>query len=160
MRVDKQNLPSGSGGLLQTTKDSLLPIPSFDDYALCVPGEHLSTHYNCVILIPQCYFNTAKLDFPNFVGDNACRWIQKANRYFAFNLIEESHKVLFACLQLQGREDSWYQTHSKPFNSISWEAFMEALQEIFYKNIVGKFNKLVQLISIYGYQEKLEEPNL
>ncbi|KAL5722152.1 hypothetical protein ACHQM5_005709 [Ranunculus cassubicifolius] len=105
-------------------------------------------------------FKYPKLDFPCFAGDNVRNWIQKANRFFLFNPIEETQKVLFASLYLKEKAEVWYQSCSTTLEGLSWLRFCEAIQSRFSDeandNIVGEFKQLVQTTTVEEYQQKFE----
>ncbi|KAL5714819.1 hypothetical protein ACHQM5_016726 [Ranunculus cassubicifolius] len=107
------------------------------------------------------YFKVPKIDFHVFEGEKVRVWEQKANRYFLFNPIEPAQKVLFASLFFKGRAELWYQSRAKQLKTLCWEDFLTILCHRFsseaHENIIGEFNKLIQLGSLQEYHNKFEE---
>ncbi|KAF9619585.1 hypothetical protein IFM89_007412 [Coptis chinensis] len=94
-----------------------------------------------------CSFKTPKTDFPKFEGDNVRSWVNKANRYFQINPIDEGQKVLFASLHLEGRAEIWFQSEFDSIEWVQWFEFTKALSDRYsekgHENIIGEFNKLI-----------------
>ncbi|KAL5716801.1 hypothetical protein ACHQM5_009921 [Ranunculus cassubicifolius] len=106
-------------------------------------------------------FKTPKVDFPCFDGTKVRNWAQKANRYFQINPMMEGQKVLFASLFLTGRAEIWYQTDPAAFERMTWGEFVEIARirfnEDLHDNVVGEFNKLIQITTVQDYQDRFEE---
>lgn len=77
------------------------------------------------------------------------QWIQKVNRYFTFNPIEEG-KFFFASLHLHGRVEASFQPHSDAFSTASWEKFLEALHLCFSEEAFENIS-LVSSINYFSY---------
>ncbi|XP_026396109.1 uncharacterized protein LOC113290739 [Papaver somniferum] len=101
-----------------------------------------------------------KLDFSRFDGDNPRGWIQKSERYFHLNNIEEHLKVNIIAIYLEGKAEKWFLNFQVNRTRITWSylclhlcaRFENPIEE----NFVGSFNKLVQSSTVDDYYEDFE----
>ncbi|KAL5720791.1 hypothetical protein ACHQM5_013426 [Ranunculus cassubicifolius] len=111
-------------------------------------------------LLQGSQYKLPKVDYPSFDGSMVRNWLQKANRFFMFNPMLDSQKVLYASLHFQGKAETWFQTNSLVFQLLPWEEFAELLRSRFAEvtnNVVAEFNRLIQTGSVQEYQGKFEE---
>ncbi|XP_026410936.1 uncharacterized protein LOC113306183 [Papaver somniferum] len=101
-----------------------------------------------------------KLDFPRFNEENPRGWIQKSERYFQLNDIEEHRKVDIAAIYLEGKAEKWCLNFQVNRNKITWQDLSTHLCARFEnpveENFVGSFNKLVQTNFVDEYYEEFE----
>ncbi|XP_026434748.1 uncharacterized protein LOC113332418 [Papaver somniferum] len=89
---------------------------------------------------PYQHYRLPKLDFPRFDGENPRAWIQKSERYFELNDIEEHKQVNIAAIYLEDLASHLCARFENPVE----------------ENFVGSFNKLVQSSSVDDYYEEFE----
>ncbi|XP_026444472.1 uncharacterized protein LOC113344718 [Papaver somniferum] len=121
-------------------------------------GNNLFAHTN--IRDPHSFHRIPKLDFPRFDGENPKSWIQKCEYYFQMQGVPDVNRTRMAAIHLDGKATKWYDNLCITQPHISWKCFCENLCARFenpaHDNIVGLFNKLVQLTTVEAYFEEFE----
>ncbi|XP_026399851.1 uncharacterized protein LOC113295742 [Papaver somniferum] len=106
------------------------------------------------------HYRVPKLDFSRFDGDNPRGWIQKSERYFKLNGIEDHMKVNIVAIYLEGKSEKWFLNFQVNRPCISWPDLSTHLITRFEnpieENFVVSFNKLVQLSIVDDYYEAFE----
>ncbi|XP_026439743.1 uncharacterized protein LOC113338565 [Papaver somniferum] len=101
-----------------------------------------------------------KLDFSHLYGINPRGWLQKSERYFQLNDIEEHKKVDIAAIYLEGKAEKWFLNFQVNRPRITWTDLSKHLCARFEnpieENFVGSFNKLVQTNRVDEYYEEFE----
>ncbi|XP_026459874.1 uncharacterized protein LOC113360593 [Papaver somniferum] len=121
-------------------------------------GNDLFAHTN--IRNPHSINHIPKLDFPRFDGENPKSWIQKCEYYFQMQGVPDVNRTRMAAIHLDGKATKWYANLCITQPHISWTCFCENIYARFenpaHDNIVGLFNKLVQLTTVEAYFEEFE----
>ncbi|XP_026399605.1 uncharacterized protein LOC113295486 [Papaver somniferum] len=155
---------------MSSLEERILTRQKSDDGVLETPFKHQthpkpggpSPEGNHHILSNQ-FSNThkPKLKFPKFDGNNPRSWIRKYNKFFQLYLMDEDQKVMVAYIDLEGKEDVWYQDYQVGREVILREDLCSNInfrfQELGHDDVVGEFNKLCQEGTILEYQELFEE---
>ncbi|KAG8372765.1 hypothetical protein BUALT_Bualt12G0100900 [Buddleja alternifolia] len=103
-----------------------------------------------------------RVEFPHFYGENPRSWILRSNRYFqVISTIPEEQKVALASVYLEGKAEMWFQGFMEGRELLSWSQFTLAILERFNdydpELIVGSFNKLNQIGTIFEYLEMFKK---
>ena len=106
----------------------------------------------------------AKLEFPNFLGEDPTVWITRAEQYFEFQVTLESQKVPLASFHLDGEDNEWWQwlrrAYKEEGKGVSWLVFAEELWAHFGPTECEDFDealsKLKQTGSLRDYQKEFE----
>lgn len=90
-----------------------------------------------------------KADFPRFEGKDPRELIKKCDNFFMLNpMVDQTSKVLYAALYMEGEADTWYQALEEQIPWINWDEFVGQVCHRFgkggHENLTGQFNKLVQ----------------
>ncbi|XP_026416924.1 uncharacterized protein LOC113312389 [Papaver somniferum] len=121
-------------------------------------GNNLFAHINN--RDPHSFHRIPKLDFPRFDGENPKSWIQKCEYCFQMQGVPDINRTRMAAIHLDGKATKWYDNLCITQPHISCQCFCENLCARFenpaHDNIVGLFNKLVQLTTIEAYFEEFE----
>lgn len=108
---------------------------------------------------------TAKLEFPQFLGDDPTEWFNRVNQFFEFQNTPVAQEVSLASYHLEGEANQWWQWIRKTFRDegrmISWEKFEEELWARFGPSECEDFDEALsrvkQLGTLRDYQREFEK---
>ncbi|KAK2992562.1 hypothetical protein RJ640_022755 [Escallonia rubra] len=101
-----------------------------------------------------------KLEFSKFFGEDSYGWVRKAERYFEFHPMDETHKVNFASAHFEGQAEHWFGTYIKAKGRVQWKEFVNDVNSrfarLFKESVIGEFHKLKQLGTVEQYYNEFE----
>ncbi|KAL5709152.1 hypothetical protein ACHQM5_019872 [Ranunculus cassubicifolius] len=96
-----------------------------------------------------------RIEFPKFNGTQVRSWLQKTQRFFLLQPMDDNQKILFASLNFSDAADAWFQTDSLRFAALSWKEFALLVQQRFSEelseNVIGEFKLLSLKSSVLEY---------
>ena len=102
-----------------------------------------------------------KLEFPTFNGEEPREWSSKSEQYFKIYQIAVVEWVEITTVHLMRKAHRWKEGYLIDKPNLSWEELVEAVNRRFdsrnMKQLIRKFNKLVQISTVEKYQEKFED---
>ncbi|KAG8642458.1 hypothetical protein MANES_12G088990v8 [Manihot esculenta] len=106
----------------------------------------------------------AKLEFPNYSGDDPTEWFARVDQFFDYQGTPDSEKVSLASYHLRGEANEWWQwlrrTHTAAGTIVTWEIFSEELWSRFGPTDCEDFDESLSKIRQTGllrdYQREFE----
>lgn len=99
---------------------------------------------------------SVKLEFPRFSdGDDALAWVYRAEHYFDYFAIDDSHKVRMALFHMDNEALQWFQWRNCIKNYPKWEKFVQIFCKEFgpsgFEDFTEALVQLKQLGSLKDY---------
>ncbi|KAJ1377544.1 Retrotransposon gag domain [Sesbania bispinosa] len=109
---------------------------------------------------PRGDYRGRKLEIPIFSGDDAYGWINRVERYFKVNDMDDCEKLGAVLVALEDRALNWYHWWEEQTPSPSWVQFKEAVIRRFQPELVqnpfGPLLSIKQTGTVMEYREKFE----
>lgn len=107
----------------------------------------------------------AKLEFPQYSGDDPTEWFNRVEQFFYFQGINDGHKVALASFRLEGEVNQWWQWLSRAYQeegvTVTWDMFVEEVWARFGPSECEAFDeslsKIMQQGSLRDYQREFEK---
>ncbi|XP_009797900.1 uncharacterized protein [Nicotiana sylvestris] len=101
-----------------------------------------------------------RLELPLFSGDNPYGWLNRAERYFHFNGIDDKDKLEVAAVCLEGRALNWFQWRETRIPVVTWDVFRVAILQRYTPSQLGSLYEVLiglqQTGSVAQYREDFE----
>jgi hypothetical protein len=106
----------------------------------------------------------AKLDFPQYSGDDPTEWFNWVDQFFEYQETVDNQKVSLASFHLEGEANQWWQwlhrAYKEEGRTVTWEIFEEELWARFGPTKCEDFDealsKIRQVGSLRDYQKEFE----
>jgi len=106
----------------------------------------------------------AKLDFPQYSGDDPTEWFNRVDQFFEYQETADNQKVSLALFHLEGEANQWWQwlhrAYKEEGRTVTWEIFEEELWARFGPTECEDFDealsKIRQVGSLRDYQKEFE----
>ena len=103
---------------------------------------------------------SAKLDFPQFKGDDLASWLYKANQYFNFYQTPLNERLLMASFHVDGDALIWFQDSDEAGVFATSKGFVEALlirsRSTAYEDPMESLTRLKQTTIVMVYKGQFE----
>ncbi|KAK2979579.1 hypothetical protein RJ640_020071 [Escallonia rubra] len=121
----------------------------------------MSNHTKNITTLPQVIIVQNCLNWSSLGSVGRTHgWVQKAEKYFDFNPVDEQYKVSFASVHFDGQAEFWYGTYIKARGRVSWLDFFRDLHarfsSLFRECVIEEFHKLRQITTVEQYYNDFE----
>lgn len=102
-----------------------------------------------------------KLNFPEFIGEDADGWIRKCEKYFEMVGVPTEDRVKIAVMYINGKAEFWWRGTGCNANTLPWHQFCRMVTDRFNTTseyeVVGQFHNLKQVGTVVDYVDRFEE---